>query len=145
VNAPVGSTGVFGISSSDRASALIGTARNPSELGIFDRSPKEMLDAREIQGIAEEMDMDEWVLLLKLMVEPRQYRPERPIAPITQKAAAPNSLSSSDRKLLDDYAQAVQRCGTGRVVLDNVSGFYVPEFDGTCIAEKDAATITPTK
>jgi hypothetical protein len=79
-----------------------------------------------------------------MMTEPRSYRPERPVAPITQpatkpKADAPTKPPEEERKLLEDYRKAVERCGTGRVVLDRASGFYVPELDRDCIKgpEKD--------
>ena len=82
--------------------------------------------------------MDEWALLLKMMTEPRQYRPERLVVPITQRAAkeGPKPVSAADRKLLHEYAQAVERCGTGGVILDKASAFYVPELDASCLAEK---------
>src|SRR5262249_11597471 len=82
--------------------------------------------------------------LLKLMTEPRQYRPEGPVVPAVQplikEAAKP--VSAADRKLLDDYAKAVQRCRSGRIVLDKVSGFYVPELNDTCMT-KDEAKLPP--
>jgi hypothetical protein len=84
--------------------------------------------------------MDEWALLLKLMTEPRPNRPERPIAPVAQLAAKEiaKPLSAADRKLLEDYAKALARCGTGRVVLDKDSGFYVPELDADCLTRNEA-------
>jgi hypothetical protein len=82
--------------------------------------------------------MDQWALLLKLMTELRQYRPERPPATITRPAAKgdPKSVSSADRKLLDEYAKAVERCGTGRLILDEASKFYVPELSASCLSGK---------
>jgi hypothetical protein len=43
------------------------------------------------------------------------------------------TTGASDKKLLDDYAHAVESCGTGLVVLDKASGLYVPEFDAACL------------
>ena len=67
--------------------------------------------------------MDELALLLKMMTEPRQYRPERPVVPITQPASVPSSpakeISAADRKLLDEYAAVVMRCGTGKLVSES--------------------------
>jgi len=83
--------------------------------------------------------MNEWALLLKLMTEARQYRPERLPVPITQSVATaktftPKTVSPADLKLLDEYAQAIELGATQRVVLDTASGFYVPEVDPACVA-----------
>lgn len=80
--------------------------------------------------------MDQWALLLKLMTEPKQYRPVRPVVPITQPVAILRAVSPADQKLLDDYSRTVARCGTGRVVKDVASGFYVPELDAACALAK---------
>jgi hypothetical protein len=82
--------------------------------------------------------MDEWALLLKMMTESRSYRPERPVIPITQPAApkavsSETTLSPEDRKLLDGYANALERCGTGKMVFDKPSGLYVPELAADCL------------
>lgn len=54
-------------------------------------------------------------------MEPKQDQ-SMPLAP------EPRIISPSDKKLLDEYSRAVARCGTGRVIKDVASGFWVPEL-----------------
>jgi len=46
--------------------------------------------------------------------------------------------------VLEDYGKAVERCGTGRIVLDKASGFYVPELEADCM-RKNAAKVKANK
>lgn len=77
-------------------------------------------------------------LELQAMTAARHQWPVRPAPtgqaePVAAPAPPPKDhrtpeQKASDDKLLADYSAIVARCGTGRVVLDKASGFYVPEL-----------------
>jgi len=83
-------------------------------------------------------------LQLKMLGEPRQYRPHLPEpdkpAPRPMAKAKPKRMSRKDRKLMHDHFKIVDRCGTGRLVFDPVIRFYVPELDRECAADPKRAT-----
>jgi len=72
-----------------------------------------------------------------MTVEPHPYRPHLPEPPVVKKSepAPLRPLFPEDRRRLEEYGKAVERCGTGRVVFGSASGFHVPELYGECLAD----------
>ena len=56
--------------------------------------------------------------------------------------ATTRSVSPADRKLLENYAEALKQCGTGRVGKDDDTGLFVPDFDASCLATRPTAKTT---
>jgi hypothetical protein len=60
--------------------------------------------------------------------EPAPAKQAVPVATAPPKDHRTPEQKASDDRLLADYSALVARCGTGRVILDKASGFYVPEL-----------------
>lgn len=81
--------------------------------------------------------MNEWILLLKFMQEPKQYRPAPPDPPAivetVKPATPPRELSAEDRAALKRALECLKPTGKlERTTLPDGRVLYVPELKDEC-------------